>query len=89
MKAAIKAGFLNATEVADYLVSKGTAFRDAHEIVGKLIIYCEEQEKAIEDLTIEELAKFSAHIADDIYEYIDYENIITKGNKHLMKQVRK
>ena len=59
MKAAIKAGFLNATEVADYLVSKGTAFRDAHEIVGKLIIYCEEQEKAIEDLTIEELAKFS------------------------------
>ncbi|BAQ12030.1 argininosuccinate lyase [Bacillus sp. OxB-1] len=89
MKAAIKAGFLNATEVADYLVSKGTAFRDAHEIVGKLIIYCEEQKKAIEDLTIEELAKFSSQITDDIYEYIDYENIITKGNKQLMKQVKK
>lgn len=89
MKAAIKAGFLNATEVADYLVSKGTPFRDAHEIVGKLIIYCEEQKKAIEDLTIEEMAKFSDHIADDIYEYIDYENILTKGNKQLMKQVKK
>ena len=89
MKAAIKAGFLNATEVADYLVSKGTAFRDAHEIVGKLIIYCEEQGKAIEDLTVEELAKFSDQIADDIYDYIDYENIITKGNKILMKQVKK
>jgi argininosuccinate lyase len=85
MKAAIKAGFLNATEVADYLVSKGTAFRDAHEIVGKIIIYCEQQKKAIEDLTIEELAKFSNHIADDIYEYIDYENIISKGNKSLMR----
>ena len=89
MKAAIKAGFLNATEVADYLVGKGTAFRDAHEIVGKLIIYCEQQKKAIEDLTVEELAKFSDQITDDIYEYIDYENIITKGNKHLMKQVGK
>ena len=89
MKAAIKAGFLNATEVADYLVSKGTAFRDAHEIVGKLIIYCEQQKKAIEDLTVEELAKFSELITDDIYDYIDYENIITKGNKHLMKQVGK
>ncbi|MFS0574567.1 argininosuccinate lyase [Sporosarcina sp. 179-K 3D1 HS] len=88
MKAAIKAGFLNATEVADYLVSKGTAFRDAHEIVGKLIIYCEEQKKAIEELTIEELAKFSEQITGDIYEYIDYENILTKGNKQLMKEVK-
>ncbi|UOE57348.1 argininosuccinate lyase [Bacillus sp. CMF12] len=87
MKAAIKAGFLNATEVADYLVSKGTAFRDAHEIVGKLIIYCEEQKKAIEDLTVEELAQFSSSITEDIYEYIDYENILTKGNKKLIKQI--
>ncbi|MEH7121692.1 argininosuccinate lyase [Bacillus sp. JJ1532] len=89
MKSAIRAGFLNATEVADYLVSKGTAFRDAHEIVGKIIIYCEEQKKAIEDLTIEELAKFSGNIADDIYEYIDYENILEKGNKKLIKQITK
>jgi len=85
MKAAIKAGFLNATEVADYLVSKGTPFRDAHTIVGTLIIYCEEQGKAIEDLTIEELTKFSEHITDDIYAYIDYDNLLTKGNKTLMK----
>ncbi|MBS4193227.1 hypothetical protein KHA94_24355 [Bacillus sp. FJAT-49705] len=89
MKAAIKAGFLNATEVADYLVSKGTAFRDAHEIVGKIIIYCEQKKKAIEDLTIEEIAKFSDSITDDIYEYIDYENILNKGNKKLIKQITK
>jgi argininosuccinate lyase len=86
MKAAIKAGFLNATEVADYLVGKGTPFRDAHEIVGKIIIYCEDQKKAIEELTIEELAKFSKSITDDIYEYINYENILNKGNKKLIKQ---
>ncbi|CAM3247218.1 argininosuccinate lyase [Filibacter tadaridae] len=89
MKAAIKGGFLNATEVADYLVSKGTPFRDAHGIVGQLIIYCEEQEKTIEDLTLEELAKFSTKITADIYDYIDYETIITKGNKKLMKEVGK
>ena len=84
MKAAIKAGFLNATEVADYLVSKGTAFRDAHEIVGKLIIYCEAEKKAIEDLTMNEMKDFSVEITDDIYDYIDYDSIITKGNKSLM-----
>ncbi|MEH7225662.1 argininosuccinate lyase [Bacillus sp. JJ1566] len=87
MKAAIKAGFLNATEVADYLVSKGIAFRDAHEIVGKIIIYCEQYKKGIEDLTLDELAKFSNTISDDIYEYIDYENILNKGNKKLIKQI--
>ncbi len=84
MKAAIKAGFLNATEVADYLVSKGTAFRDAHEIVGKLIIYCEAEKKAIEDLTMNEMKDFSVEITDDIYDYIDYDSIITKGNKSIM-----
>ncbi|MDV6378044.1 argininosuccinate lyase [Sporosarcina sp. GW1-11] len=85
MKAAIKGGFLNATELADYLVAKGTPFRDAHEVVGKIIIYCEQKNKAIEDLTVGELQKFSDHIEDDIYEYIDYEVIITKGNKGWMK----
>ncbi|WP_336823622.1 argininosuccinate lyase [Sporosarcina sp. USHLN248] len=85
MKAAIKAGFLNATEVADYLVSKGTPFRDAHEIVGKIILYCEMEKKAIEDLTIEELSGFSSAIEEDIYAYIEYESILTKGNKSLMK----
>ena len=89
MKEAVKAGFLNATEVADYLVSRGTPFRDAHGIVGQLIIYCEEHGKAIEELTLVEMAKFSNTIGDDIYEYIDYENLLTKGNKGLMKEVLK
>ncbi|PID02239.1 argininosuccinate lyase [Sporosarcina sp. P2] len=86
MKAAIKGGFLNATEVADYLVAKGMPFRDAHEVVGKIILYCEQENKAIEDLTVGELKKYSDHIDEDIYEYIDYEEIISKGNKGLMKE---
>jgi argininosuccinate lyase len=89
MKEAVKAGFLNATEVADYLVSRGTPFRDAHGIVGQLIIYCEEHGKTIEDLTLVEMAKFSNTIGDDIYEYIDYENLLTKGNKGLMTEILK
>ncbi len=81
MKKAVKGGFLNATEVADYLVSKGVAFRDAHSIVGSIVIYCEDHDKAIEDLTMDELKELSSFIDDDIYDYIDYQNILNKGIK--------
>jgi len=81
MKKAVKEGFLNATEVADYLVSKGVAFRDAHSIVGSIVIYCEDHKKAIEELTLEELSSLSSIIEEDIYEFIDYENILRKGIK--------
>lgn len=81
MKKAVKDGFLNATEVADYLVSKGVAFRDAHSIVGSIVIYCEDHKKVIEELTLEELSSLSSIIEEDIYEFIDYENILRKGIK--------
>lgn len=81
MKKAVKDGFLNATEVADYLVSKGVAFIDAHSIVGSIVIYCEDHHKAIEELTLEELKTLSPMIEDDLYEYIDYQNILKKGIK--------
>lgn len=87
MKAAIEAGFLNATEVADYLVSKDVPFRDAHEIVGKIIIYCEEQQKSFEKLRLEELLVFSSTFTDEIFEYIEYERILLKGTKREMVQV--
>lgn len=82
MKKAVKHGFLNATEVADYLVKEGVAFRDAHGIVGSIVIYCEDNNKSIEDLSIEELLKFSNVFKKDIYEFIDYENILNKGIKN-------
>ena len=81
MKRAVKGGFLNATEVADYLVNKNVPFRDAHGIVGQIVIYCEDNNKAIEDLSLEELMKFSQTFEEDIYDFIDYENILDKGIK--------
>ena len=85
MRRSVRNGFLNATEVADYLVSKGTPFRDAHGIVGRIVLLCEEKQCAIEDLSLEELSAFSDRFDEDIYEYIDYDNILQKGNK---KEIR-
>ena len=76
MKKAVKGGFLNATEVADYLVNKNVPFRDAHSIVGQIVIYCEDHNKAIEELELDELLKFSQVFERDIYDFIDYNNII-------------
>ena len=84
MRDSVKSGFLNATEVADYLVSKGVAFRDAHGIVGRIVIACEDKKCAIEDLSLDELRQFSSAFDDTIYAYIDYENILKKGNKKEM-----
>lgn len=85
MKKAVKGGFLNATEVADYLVNKNIPFRDAHSIVGQIVIYCEDHNKAIEELELDELLKFSPVFEQDIYDFIDYNNIIEKGIKKNLK----
>ena len=71
LRGAVKAGFLNATEVADYLVTKGVAFRDAHKIVGEIVLLCESKGVAIEDLSLEELNGVSPNFTDDIYEFIE------------------
>lgn len=84
MKKAVKMGFLNATEVADYLVLKGMPFRDAHSLVGRIVLYCEEKNIPIEDLELKELNQFSEFFDESIYEYIDYENSMKKGIKKEM-----
>lgn len=71
MEKAVKSGFMNATDAADYLVSKGLPFRDCHEIIGRIVLYCIEQGKAIEELSLEELKRFSDKFEPDIYEKID------------------
>lgn len=81
MEESVRTGFLNATEVADYLVSKGVAFRDAHGIVGQIVIACEDRSCAIEDLTLEELQAFHEAFDESIYQYLDYHQILRKGNK--------
>ena len=81
---AVKTGFLNATEAADYLVNKGVAFRDAHGIIGAIVLYCEKEHKAIEDLSLEDLKSFSELFKHDVYEFIDYENTLSRGIKKEM-----
>ncbi|KEI95995.1 argininosuccinate lyase [Clostridium botulinum] len=80
----VKKGFLNATEAADYLVNKGMAFRDAHKVIGEIVIYCEDKNSAIEDLSLEELKQFSDLFCEDIYGFIDYKSSINKGIKKEM-----
>lgn len=84
MRAAVTRGFLNATEVADYLVARGVPFRDAHGIVGQIVLYCEDAGKSIEALSLEELRRFSPVIEEDIFPYIDYDAILQKGIKKEM-----
>jgi len=84
MYSAVKRGFLNATEAADYLVNNGMAFRDAHEVIGSIVIYCEQNHKAIEDLSLKELKSFSDLFQNDIYGFIDYQNTLSRGIKKEM-----
>ena len=71
MKKSASGGFTNATDVADYLVKKGMAFRNAHEVVGKIVLYCIDKDIAIDDLSMEEFKNFSPIFEEDIYNAID------------------
>ncbi|MGM0752634.1 MAG: argininosuccinate lyase [Bacillota bacterium] len=67
MEEAVGNDFSNATELADYLATKGVPFRQAHEIVGKLVLYCIEKGCYLKDITLEEYGEFSSLIEEDIY----------------------
>ena len=70
MAEAAKYGYMNATDAADYLVSKGIPFRDCHEIIGKMVLYAITNGKALDELTMEEFKSFSDAFNEDIYEKI-------------------
>ena len=71
MKKSASGGFTNATDVADYLVKKGMAFRNAHEVVGRIVLCCISKQICIDDLTMEEFKDFSPIFEEDIYHAID------------------
>ena len=71
-------GFTNATDAADYLVNKGVPFRDAHGIIGQLVLYCIEKNSPIDHLSIEELKKFSSLFEGDVYEAISLKTCVEK-----------
>jgi argininosuccinate lyase len=71
-------GFLNATDAADYLVSKGLAFRQAHEVVGKIVRYCLEQHKRLDELSLEELRRHAPLFDKGFYDYIALEASLSR-----------
>ena len=78
MEASAKNGFTNATDAADYLVGKGVPFRDAHGIVGRLVLYCLEKGIALDDMTLDEYKAISLVFEDDIYEAISLRTCVEK-----------
>ncbi len=72
MREACKAGFLNATELADYLVGRGLPFREAHHVTGQAVAAAEREGKGLEDLTLPELQALEPRIESDVYAVLDY-----------------
>jgi argininosuccinate lyase len=75
-RAAASSGYLNATELADYLVRKGMPFREAHETVGRIVVEAIEQRCELQDLPIAGLARFSTLIEEDVYPALSLENTV-------------
>lgn len=78
MEASAKKGFTNATDAADYLVNKGVPFRDAHCIVGQLVLYCIEKNISLDEMSLDEYKKISPVFEEDIYEAISLETCVEK-----------
>ena len=80
MENSAKNGFTNATDAADYLVGKGVPFRDAHGIVGRLVLYCIDKGISLDDMKLEEYKAISPVFEDDIYDAISMKNCVERRN---------
>ena len=78
----MKKGFLNATDVADYLAKNGMPFREAHKVVGQIVSYCEQKNIAIDDMKFEEYLEFSNIFKEDVLEAITIENCVNNRNSY-------
>ena len=93
MEASAKNGFTNATDAADYLVGKGVPFRDAHGIVGQLVLLCIQKGIALDDLSLEEYRQISPVFEEDVYDAISMKTCVEKRitigapGQEAMKQV--
>lgn len=93
MRKSANHGFTNATDAADYLVNHGVPFRDAHGIIGRIVLYCIEQQKPIDDMSLEELKSFSPAFEEDVFDAISMETCVNKRltvgapGKEAMEQV--
>ena len=94
ISAGLEEGFLDATALAEYLVGKGIAFREAHGIVGSLVAYCEKQGKKLAELGLDEFRKYSPAIKKDVKEHLGSKNVVSRyatdgagGTRQAKKQI--
>lgn len=80
-KKAVTRGFLNATELADYLVQKNMPFRTAHDIVGKIVMFALSNNKEIDEIELKELQKYSSLIESDVYQALGLEQTLASKNQ--------
>ena len=78
MYKAAQGGFINATDLADYLAKKGLPFRSAYKIVGQIVAYCIDNNKVLDTVTIDEYKEFSDVFEDDLYNEISLETCVNK-----------
>ena len=78
MEMSAKNGFTNATDAADYLVNHGVPFRDAHGIVGQLVLYCIEKDISLDEMSLEEYRKISPVFEEDIYGAISMKTCVER-----------
>ncbi|MBI5091704.1 MAG: argininosuccinate lyase [Candidatus Hydrogenedentes bacterium] len=99
MAAAASEGFLEATDVADYLVGKGLPFREAHEITGKLVLYCAKNQRRLPELSLDEFRSFSGLFGSDLRAQLTPQSIVSRRNtfggtapsrvRHALRQARR
>ena len=82
MRAAANAGYATATDLADYLVRRNLPFRDAHEVVGKVVSYAIEQAKRLDQLSLQELQQFNSEIAADVFDVLTLEGSVAARNHY-------
>ena len=78
MRRAASSGFLNATDMADYLVGRGVPFRKAHSVVGQAVGYALEKNKELHELTLKELQGFSKTIEKDLFDHLTLEHMVSR-----------
>jgi argininosuccinate lyase len=81
-RTAASKGYMNATELADYLVRKGMPFREAHDAVGRIVLKAIESGRELDQLTLSEIKEFSSLVEEDVYESLSLEQTLaSKGQK--------
>lgn len=80
MRKAVNEDFSNATDIADFLVGKGLPFRQAHEVIGKTVLYCIQQKKYLLDLTLDEFKQFSSLFDERIYDVLQPQQVVDARN---------